>query len=217
VHDLALEVRLVDDVRVDDAERADAGRRQIQRRRRAEAARADQQDASVQEALLSFLADLGDKQVAAVPRALLGREDARGRDVEAVALPVGEAASEVHDVQVPELLEHLRGERGAVAGRAVHDQRPALVGDEPLDALLQSSAPGVDRAGDVTIVPLVGLADVYEDGPVRRLEALVRLDRGDLVDLAPDLCEQLAVRRHYFQNYSFEVPAIVRRCRHVAG
>ena len=40
----------------------------------------------------------------AVARALLGREDARDRHLEAVALPVGEAAGEVDDVQVAELL-----------------------------------------------------------------------------------------------------------------
>ena len=31
----------------------------------------------------------------------------------------------------------------------------------------------------------------------------MRLDARDLVDLGPDLCQQLAVRRHYFRNYSF--------------
>ena len=41
----------------------------------------------------------------------------------------------------------------------------------------------------------------------------MRLDRRDLVDLAPDLGEQLAIRRHYFRNYSFGPLAIVRRCR----
>ena len=44
VDDLALEVRVVDDVGVDDAERADAGRREVERRGRAEPAGADQQD-----------------------------------------------------------------------------------------------------------------------------------------------------------------------------
>ncbi len=42
--DLAVQVRLVDDVEVDEAERADAGGREIQRGRRAEAARADEQE-----------------------------------------------------------------------------------------------------------------------------------------------------------------------------
>ena len=40
----------------------------------------------------------------------------------------------------------------------------------------------------------------------------LRLDGRDLVDLGLDLCQQLAVRRHYFRNYSFGVLAIVRRC-----
>ncbi len=202
MHDLALEVRLVDDVGVDDPERADSGRGEVERRRRAEAAGADEQDARVEEALLPVLADLRDEQVAAVAGALLGREDARDRDVEAVALPVGEAAGEVDDVHVAELLEHLRGEGRARAGRAVDDERASLVGHEALDPLLEAAAARVDRAGDVPLVPLVRLADVDEERPVRRLEALVRLDGGDLVDLALDLCQQLAVRRHYFRNYS---------------
>ena len=45
VDDLALQVRVVDDVGVDDAERADAGRGEVERRRRAEAAGADQEHA----------------------------------------------------------------------------------------------------------------------------------------------------------------------------
>ena len=40
----------------------------------------------------------------------------------------------------------------------------------------------------------------------------MRLDARDLVDLRLDLCQQLAVRRHYFRNYSFGTLAIVRRC-----
>ena len=108
--DLALEVGLVDDVRVDDAERADSGGGEVERRGRAEPARADEQDACVEEALLALLADLRDQQVPAVARALLGREDARDRHLEAVALPVGEPAGEVDDVQVAELLQRLRGE-----------------------------------------------------------------------------------------------------------
>ena len=72
VDDLALEVRLVDDVGVDDPERADTGRGEVERRGRAEPAGADEQDARVEQALLALLADLGDEQVPAVARALLG-------------------------------------------------------------------------------------------------------------------------------------------------
>ncbi len=63
----------------------------------------------------------------------------------------------------------------------------------------------------MTLVPLVRLADVDEERAVLRLEALVRLDGRDLVDLGLDLREQLAVRRHYFPNYSFGGPVTVRR------
>ena len=74
--DLALEVRLVDDVGVDDPERADARGGEVERRGRAEPAGADEEDARVEDALLAVLADLGDQQVTAVARALLRR---RGR------------------------------------------------------------------------------------------------------------------------------------------
>ena len=66
VDDLALEVRIVDDVVVDDAERADACRGEIERRGRAEAAGADQEDARVEQAQLALLADLRDEEVAGV-------------------------------------------------------------------------------------------------------------------------------------------------------
>ncbi len=77
VGDLALEVRLVDDVGVDDPERADAGGGEVERGGRAEAAGADQQDARVEQLQLALLADLGDQQVAAVARRALGPERAR--------------------------------------------------------------------------------------------------------------------------------------------
>jgi hypothetical protein len=48
VRDLALEVRLVDDVRVHDPEPPDARGRQVQRRRRAQPARADQENPRVE-------------------------------------------------------------------------------------------------------------------------------------------------------------------------
>ena len=64
VDDLALQVRLVDDVVVDDAERADACGGEVERRGRAEPAGADQQHARVEQLLLAGLADLGDQQVA---------------------------------------------------------------------------------------------------------------------------------------------------------
>jgi hypothetical protein len=46
--DLALEIRLVDHVRVDDAERADARCREVERGRRSETAGADQEDSGVE-------------------------------------------------------------------------------------------------------------------------------------------------------------------------
>ena len=70
--DLPLEVGVVDDVRVDDPDRPDAGGRQIERGGRAEAAGSDQEDARLEQPLLSLLADLGDQEVARVAGALCG-------------------------------------------------------------------------------------------------------------------------------------------------
>ena len=69
--DLALQVRVVDDVRVDDPERADACRGEVERRGRAEPAGADQQDARVEQLLLARVADLGDQQVTRVAAPLV--------------------------------------------------------------------------------------------------------------------------------------------------
>ena len=202
VDDLALQVGLVDDVRVHDPERADARGREVERGRRAESARADEEDARVEDALLAVLADLGDEQVPAVARALLRGEDARDRDLEAVPLPVAEPASEVDDALVAELAQGLRSERGAGARRAVDDERPRLVGDEALDALLEPAAARVQGARDVPLLPLVRLADVDEERRVGAAEELVRVDGGDLVDLGAHAPEELPVAGHYFPNYS---------------
>ncbi len=174
--DLALEVGLVDDVRVDDPERADARGREVERGGRAETARADEEDARVEDALLAVLADLRDQQVAAVARALLRGEDARDRDLEAVPLPVAEPAREVDDALVAELAQGLGRERRAGARGAVDDERPRLVGDEALDALLEPPAARVQGAGDVALLPLVRLADVDEERRVGAAEELVRVD-----------------------------------------
>ena len=76
VQDLALQVRLVDDVHVDDADRADAGRREVHRRRRAEPAGAEQQHLGVEQLELALLAHLGQQEVALVAVALLGGQRA---------------------------------------------------------------------------------------------------------------------------------------------
>ena len=160
VDDLALQVRLVDDVRVDDAEPADARRREVERRRRAEAARADQQHAAVEQLQLSFLTDLRNQDVARVARAPLGRERARQLDLVAVPLPVGEPAVQRADVLVAELEQRLRRERRAVAGGAVDDDRRGLVGHDALDPRLEMAARDVHGAGDVAFLPLVALTHV---------------------------------------------------------
>ncbi len=66
VDDLALQVRLVDDVEVHEADGADAGGGEVERERRAEAAGADAEDLRGLELLLALHADLGQDEVAGV-------------------------------------------------------------------------------------------------------------------------------------------------------
>ena len=202
VRDLALQVRRVDAVVVDDAEPADAGGCEIEGGGGAEAAGADEQHARVEQLELTFVADLGNQQVPAVARPLLGVEHARQLRREAVALPVGVAAGERDDVLVAELLERLRGERGAVAGLAVEDDRLRAVGGGALDARLEVPARHVDRAGEVAFAPLVRLADVDEERRLGGVEELAGAHGVHLLDLGLDLLQQLAVGRHDFQKYS---------------
>ncbi len=108
---------------VDDPERPDARGREVQRGRRAEAAGADQEDARVEQPLLTLLADLGDEQVARVALALRRRERDGRHELVAVPLPVGEAAGEVDGVLVAELDERPRREGRAGAALAVDDER----------------------------------------------------------------------------------------------
>jgi hypothetical protein len=201
VDDLALQVRLVDDVGVDDAEPADAGGREVERRGRAEAAGADQQDLGVEQLQLSLLADLGNEEVAAVAGPP-GRVEPRLQlDREAVPLPVGKAAGEGDDVLVAHLFERLRGERGAVAGGAV-EQHPARgVGRGALDPRLQVAARDVDGARDVALVPLVLLAHV-DDHRLGSLDQLAGALGVDLRNLGAHLLQQFPVRRHRFPKYS---------------
>jgi hypothetical protein len=58
----------------------------------------------------------------------------------------------------------------------------------------------VHRAGEVTLLPLVGLADVDPDGAVEVLGAT----RVDLVDRRLRLLEQLAIRGHDYSNGSVD-------------
>jgi hypothetical protein len=195
---MALQVRLVDDVGVDDADMPDARGREVERRRGAEAARAEQQDLRVEQLQLSRLADLGDQCVTRVARALLRGEGARRCDVVAVALPVDEPAGERHRPLVAELLQALRRERGALARRAVENDRHRVVGHAAFDPRLEAPTRDVDRTGDVALVPLVVAADV---DPGRSLEVL-RLAGVDLLDLGLGLLEEFPVGRHCFKKNS---------------
>ena len=84
---------------------------------------------------------------------------------------------------VAELLERLRGERRAVAGRAVDDDLRLAVGRDALDPRLEVAAGDVDGARDVPLVPLVLLADVDHERRRVRLQRLGEGGRVDLLDL----------------------------------
>ena len=71
VHDLALEIRLVDSIVVHDSERADARGCEVEGRGRAQPSGADQEDPRLEQPELSLLADLEDQQMAAVAAPLL--------------------------------------------------------------------------------------------------------------------------------------------------
>ena len=203
VRDLALEVRLVDDVRVNDSEPPDARRSQVEGGRRAQPTCADEQYPRVEQLQLALLADLGDQEVPAVPRLPRRAERARKLRREAVSLPIGVAAGQRDRAFVAELGECLRGEGRAVAGGAVEDHRARAVWGRLLDPGFQVAPRHVHRAGDPALLPLVALAHVDEE------RALVeqRLDtRGvGLLDLGLGRLKQVAVGAHGFRLYSDSV------------
>ena len=71
-----------------------------------------------------------------------------------------------------------------------------------LDPRLEMPTRNVDRAGDVTLVPLVLLADV-ENERASGVDELARVGRIHLRDLGADLLQQLSVGRHRYRKYSF--------------
>ena len=107
---------------------------------------------------------------------------------EAVSLPVRETAGQRSHVVVAELLERLRCERGAAAGRAIEHDPGAPIGDGVLDPRLEVAARDVNRSGNVSFVPLVALAHVDEDG-VFSLDQRGSRRGVDLLDLGLDLVQ----------------------------
>src|SRR5215475_5140382 len=78
--DLALQVRLVDDVEVDDAERADASGGEVEQRRGAEPARSHHQHLGGFQPLLPGGCDFRDDQMPAVPANLVHAQLGPGLD-----------------------------------------------------------------------------------------------------------------------------------------
>ena len=90
------------------------------------------------------------------------------------------------------------GERGALARSAVQDHARVAVADRAVDARLEVAARDVDGAGDVSPVPLLGLAHVDEHDAVA--EVLGDLGRVDLVDLLLDLPDDLGSGRAHVDS-----------------
>jgi hypothetical protein len=86
--------------------------------------------------------------VAAVALALLRAEHGRDLDLVAAVLPQRDAAGHrAHVAVAEELVQRVRGERGALAGGAVEDDVRVAVGDRALDARLEIAARDVLGAG----------------------------------------------------------------------
>jgi len=148
VQQLALKVRVIDDVKVHDPECPDSGRGKVQPERRAEAAGADQQDARILEPLLPRDADLGQKQVTAVSLDLLSRELDRvgdGRtscdrrdDVNFVACTDnGGKSVEMPDVLVIDVDVHKAAQHAVVGVEVALEHRKA--GDDRIEGLAGGS------------------------------------------------------------------------------
>ena len=60
----------------------------------------------------------------------------------------------------------------------------------------------MDGPRDVTLVPLVLLPDVDDDGLVG-VDPVPGLGRVDLRDLGPGLLQELSIGRHRYRKYSF--------------
>src|SRR3954469_1295688 len=146
----------------------------------------------------------------AVALPLFAVERARQLGLQAAALPVGVAAGERDNVLVAELLERLRGERRAVAGGAVEEDRLGAIGGSLLDARLEVAARDVDRARNAAFGPFVRLADVDDERTVGRVEHPTRLRHVKLVDLRLDLLQKFPVTRHRFRKCSDPVPGYAR-------
>src|SRR5438309_90681 len=171
VQHLPLEVCDVHDVAVHEAEGADAGRGEVERRRRAEPARADQQDLAPQEPALSLVADLRQQEVAAVALDLVRRQRHVLHDRQPRLRPLLEAALEIDDRLVAELLQLPGGEHGAQPRLAVQDDRRRGIAHRTRDAEFEEATADVGGRLDVAVAVLVGIAHVDDDGRGSRLEA----------------------------------------------
>src|SRR6266550_1359 len=126
---------------------------------------------------------------------LVRREARGGRPRLSGILPAVEAAGHRDHVLVAELLQRVRGHRRTHTRGAVEDRRLVLFGKAVLRPLLEIALRHVDRAGDVSRVPFVLLADVAELH-VARADQVLDLLRRRFVDSLFDVGEEVAVCRH---------------------
>ena len=194
VDHLALEVGSVDHVVVHEPDRADAGRGEVERGRRAEPARAEQEDLGVEESDLPVDPDLGQKRVARVAVALLGREALRVDEREAGFLPGDDPAFDDRRVLVAELAQEVGDSRGAVVGAAVKDQALGRVRGDLIDPLGDLGLRNVDGAFQVGLVPLVLLAHVDDADTVSDLSLC--LCNRDHLDPGLDVFQRFRGARH---------------------
>ena len=173
----------------------DAGRGQVQRSGRAQAAGTEQEHLGVEQLQLTRLADLGQEQVTLVAVALGRGQGPRRGPGPAVVLPLVEAADQRLHVGVAELAQGLGGERRTHATGAVHDDRPALVGQLALHLELQVAAGQVDGVGDGALLVLVGLAHI-EEGRATLAQDLLRVRLFHLTDGFLRLVQKISWCRH---------------------
>jgi hypothetical protein len=160
--DALLADKMFDRVVVDDAEGADAGGREVEQRGRAEAPGAEAEHPCVEERALPGLADLWEREVPRVARALRLRERAGECDGEAELLPTHEARLGAGDAGVAHVPQRGGGERRAGAACAVQHHGSVAVRRDELDVALQLRPRHVQRVGQVPRAELFSLAHVDE-------------------------------------------------------
>ena len=134
--------------------------------------------------------------MAAVPLHLVRSQLARDHEIEAGLLPGAEPALEVDHVGVAHLLQGLGGEGRSDPAGAVNHHRDVVLRDLLFDPLLQVPARDVDGPRDHSLLHLILLADVDNNGLLRQLAHVLQLADVDLANPGFDALEELPERGH---------------------